>query len=363
MRHDIEKIPVTLLSGFLGSGKTTLLNRLLRAPALARTAVIINEFGQIGIDRSLLELVPGEVVQLDSGCLCCGLLNGFRETLASLIERRARGEIPAFERVLVETTGLADPAPLLQTLLKDGLLRPHFILSGLTTVVDAAFGERTLLEHREARVQVALADRLIVTKTDLTADRCPERLAARLHRLNAHAPWTVAGPDGLDPAAVLGGGSAAASAALPGLHALPEGDGVGESGLRHDPAIVSEAFVLERPATWSGVAAWMDVVREFFGERMLRCKGLLEVESAGGPVLIQGVRNVFAPPLPLRAWPDADRRSRLVGISSGLEPGLLRLSLGLLHAEPGTFRPATLADLRRDYSPPRGSAAGMRGLP
>jgi len=322
------KIPVTLLTGFLGSGKTTLLNGMVTRPLRARTVVIINELGQIGIDRALLGVMPGEVVQLDSGCLCCGMLNSFRDTLVSLLEKRARREIPAFERVLVETTGLADPTPILQSLLRDPLLVPCYSLAGVTTAVDAVFGALNLASHREARVQVALADRLIVTKADLRQGECPAPLRDALRVLNATAPLRVASrgriaaadspeDEWLEPAADR-------------FYALPPHDGP-----RHEAEIVSEAFIIEHRVGWSGLAAWMQFMRERVGDGLLRCKGFLLIAELNRPVVIQGVRQVFAAPRPLADWPDGDHRSRLVCISQSLEPGLLRRNLDLLATERG----------------------------
>jgi G3E family GTPase len=326
-----SKIPVTVLSGFLGSGKTSLLNRLLRLPSLADTAVIVNEIGEIGIDQALIRGTTDEVVQLASGCLCCGLLNSLRETLLALHERRARGELTRFERVVVETTGLADPAPLIQTLLRDPLLAPFFGFGGLTTTVDAHFGAATLAQHVEARMQVAFAERLLLTKTDLTAGACPEALRRALGELNADAPRVVPGTEPLDPELVFG--SASEPRGTVPYVALPA-----VSGPRHPDGIVTESFLIEAPVTWAGLAAWMAGVRDTAGARLLRCKGLLLIAETGRPVLIQGVRNLFAAPQRLAHWPDADHRSRLVCISQGLEPGELRRSLSWLQAEPGTFR-------------------------
>lgn len=383
------RIPVTVLTGFLGSGKTTLLNALLRRPELADTAVIVNEIGAVDVDRDLLAGSADDVLLLDSGCLCCAMLNSFRETLASLYERRARGELAPFRRVIVETTGLADPAPILQTLLRDSVVGGLFELHRLVATVDALHGEAELAEHAECEAQVAMADRLVVTKTDLTGGVAPAALLEALQRLNPTAPVvsTVAGA--VEPEVLIGpdvpaasvpatpgreapgaASRAAAAAAEPAPDAppyaiMPAAPHSASHGrffaasvtARHDAAIVTESFVIERPVTWAGLAAWMDSVREFFGARMLRCKGILAVGDPGAPVVVQGVRTVFSRPEKLARWPGEDQSSRLVCISRGIEAGLVEASLALLHAEPGTFRPATIDELRGALRDARAASA------
>jgi len=343
------RIPVTVLTGFLGSGKTTLLNALLRRPELADTAVIVNEIGAVDVDRDLLAGSADDVLLLDSGCLCCAMLNSFRETLASLYERRARGELPPFRRVIVETTGLADPAPILQTLLRDSVVGGLFELHRLVATVDAVHGEAEIAEHAECETQVAMADRLVITKTDFTGGVVPPALLDALQRLNPAAPIVSATAGAVDPAVLIGADAQAvpASAASEAQRAASGRFFAAPVSARHDATIVTESFVIERPVTWAGLAAWMDAVREFFGARMLRCKGILLVGDPGAPVVLQGVRTVFSRPEKLARWPGEDHRSRLVCISRGIEPGHVRASLALLHAEPGTFRPATLDELLR----------------
>jgi G3E family GTPase len=265
------------------------------------------------------------------------MLNSFRETLADLYGRRTRGDVPAFARVLVETTGLADPAPILQCLLRDSFVAHYYRLAALITTVDAVFGERELNDHSECARQVALADRLIVTKTDLTGGACPPSLVSRLRAINPTAPLVDS-----------------SNAALPLQAVFPIAADAGRaervervsSAHSHDnDTIRSESFVLEQPVTWAGLAGWVDLTREFFGRGMLRCKGIVEVADSGRPYLIQGVQGVFASPLRLDIWPDDDHRSRLVCITRGIDAVHLRASLACLHALPGTYRPASIDDL------------------
>lgn len=334
------RVPVLVVTGFLGSGKTTFVNALLRHPRLQRTAVIVNEFGEVGVDNLLVAGAVDNILLLEGGCLCCGMLGTLRETLLDLYGRQSAGEIPPFERVLVETSGLADPAPILQTLLRDSLVGPYFALDGLVALVDALLGEAELEQHREAVQQVAMADRLLVTKTDLTNNRCPPALAARLRGLNVTAPIETAQFGVVDPTYVFGCNEVCADT-LKAARA--------EAMAGHEPShpskVRTEAFVIDRAVSWAGLAAWTDAVREFFGEKLLRCKGVLSVTGVAGPVVVQGVQKVFTTPLVLERWPNAERRSVLVCISMNLDTEMLRATLKLLHAEPGTYRPSSLDDL------------------
>ena len=340
------RIPVTVLTGFLGSGKSTLLNRLLRHPDLADTAVVVNELGEIGIDQLLVAGVCDNVLLLDSGCLCCTALNSFRETLADLQARRASGELPAFRRLVVETTGLADPGPILQSLLRDSLVTHYYSLDGLVTTVDAVFGEAELAQYVECRQQVSLADRLLVTKSDQTGGACPAALRGQLRALNQAAPILVV-PDGAVPPAALLGAAAPAET----RHTM-----VDTAGQRHTDGVRTDSFVIDGEIRWAGLAGWCDALCEFFGSRILRCKGILLIADIDRPVLVQGVQSVFAAPLTLPRWPDDDRRSRLVVISRGVDERELRATLSLLHAEPGTFRPGSLQELLA--TPPERAGGG-----
>jgi G3E family GTPase len=329
-----DRIPVAVVTGFLGSGKTTLLNALLRHPELRDTAVIVNELGEIGLDHLLVVGGDENVVLLNAGCLCCAMLGTFKETLADLSYRRARAEVPPFARVIVETTGLADPAPILQSLLRDSFLSAYYALGGVTTTVDAVLGEAELGRHPEAVKQAAVADHLVVTKTDLTDGAIPESLRADLERLNPTARVFL-GRAALSPATLFAG-RAVPLATPAAMH---------EGHHHHAADIRADSFILDGPATWAGIAAWSDFAREFFGHKLLRCKGLLVVERMPGPVLIQGVQTVFANPERLADWPDADRRSRLVCITQGIDKAVVDASLSLFAAEPGTYRPASIAEL------------------
>ena len=338
----MNRVPVYLLSGFLGSGKTTLLNALLKHPQFADTAVVVNEFGEIGFDHLLIQRSRDNVVLLEAGCLCCTIADSLHETLADLNFRKVRGEVPAFERVVIETSGLADPAPILNTLLGNRLVTDHYRLDGVVVTVDAQHAPGQLEAHREVARQVAVADRVVVTKLDLAA--APPELMARLA--------------GFNPGAVLmesRGGSAAAEAFAPGeVHRIrepparesprqPEDD-----VSRHDEHIRAHCFVLERPVSWAGIAAWSRLAAETFGDRLLRCKGLLRIADSGEIVFVQGVQRVFHAPERLRGWPDADHRSRLVCITRDVQEAELRLTLRALDIPAGSDPNITLAELNQE---------------
>lgn len=324
------RIPVTLLTGFLGSGKTTLLNGALRDPRMRGTAVVVNELGEIGLDHLLVAGSAENVVLLESGCLCCGLLNSLRETLLDLLARSLSGRLPPLRHIVVETTGLADPAPALQSLLRDPLVLRDFRLDGVVTTVDAVAGESSLESQPEARAQVTLADRLVVTKTDLTGGRVPAALRARLRGLNPMAGRSIAlrGDDAalLEPGAGDGGAFACAPTSLPAAGPPPPA--------RHGAGVRSASMHIPAMVEWAGLAGWIEFARAEFGPALLRCKGLVRVRGVEQPVLVQGVQGVFAAPRLLEVPPPPGLAPFLTFIHRGLDDAGLRASLRMLDAEP-----------------------------
>ena len=315
------RLPVTVVTGFLGSGKTTLIGRLLRHPGMNRAAVIVNEFGEIGIDHELIAASSESVTLLNNGCLCCVVRTDLQETLRTLFAQRRAGEVIDFDRVLIETSGLADPAPVIQTLATDTLLAAQYRLDGVVTLVDAVNGLGQLEREAEAVKQAALADRLLVTKTDL-ADATA--LRERLRGLNAHAEIADVVQGEIDPAYLtnIGLASARADAAQVGRWlGAGRGDGayLGAVVPRHDRAIATFTLWFDRPFGWQTFSAAMELLTSLRGQDLLRVKGLLNVEGEAGPVVVQGVQHVFDPPVTLAAWPSGDRRSRLVFITRGID--------------------------------------------
>jgi G3E family GTPase len=339
-----ERIPVTLLTGFLGSGKTTLANRFLRRPSLANTAVIVNELGEIGLDHLLVERGDDNVLLLDSGCLCCALQGGLRETLADLFVRRAAGSVPRFERVVVETTGVADPGPIANALVLDALLRAEFRLAAIVTTVDALHAMRQLREEPEAVRQVVLADVLITTKTDLAAPEAVAALRMRLEELNPTARKATSLRGDVDPDLLFPERRTAAIVPAAGERLWHSVRGVSVAGAR-ERRFTTFARRLEHPVHWPGVAAWTALVSERCGERLLRVKGLLAVGEERAPVAIHAIGGFFHPPERLDRWPSADHTSRLVCIGRDIDQAELERSLRALALEDGAECGVLFADL------------------
>jgi G3E family GTPase len=308
------RTPVALVTGYLGSGKTTLIRALLEDPGLGETAVIVNELGEIGIDHAILRRVDERTVLLASGCVCCTLRG-------DLVDRRARGEIPAFERVVVETTGVADPAPIVATLVSEPLVRHQYALESVIATVDAQHG----LRGAESERQIAAADVLVVTKGDI-AD--PGPVERTIGRLNPVASVVRAVQGDVDAALLLGRGREGAS------YNLSQGSPRGASGPHdhlHEDDVAAVSLVLDGPVDWLGFGVWLTMLLHARGREILRVKGLLDV-GGDGPLLLDAVQHVVHPPMHLDAWPDDDRRSRLVVIGRGFTGEELERSLAVFQS-------------------------------
>ncbi len=340
------RVPVTLLTGFLGAGKTTVLNAILSDSTAGRVAVIVNEFGDAGLDHDLIAESEDEVVLMQSGCLCCSVRGDLARTMADLLQRRAQDEI-AFERVVIETTGLADPGPILQTLQVDRFLARMTRMDGVVTVADAANGPATLDAQFEAVSQAAIADLIVVSKPDLIAEEALLRFEARLRSLN---------PTGQILRAVRGAGIARrfwglsamrqgvaqpdvlawTSAPAPSADPLSNLTGLAPSKVApvgvspHDARIGSASIVLDDPIPPEVFDLWLDTLIALRGPDILRIKGIVFLEDVDTPFVFHGVQHIFDAPVPLRDWPKGNRQSRVVVIARDLSQPELQRSLDML---------------------------------
>jgi G3E family GTPase len=327
-----ETTPVTVLTGFLGAGKTTLLNHLLRQPELARTAVLVNEFGEIGLDHLLVEKLDDTTVLLNAGCLCCTIRGDLARVLREMLPRARRDEIA---RIVVETTGLADPVPILATLMSDPVAASAYRLDGIVTVIDAVNGETNLDTHEEAVRQVAVADRIIVSKADL-ADS--SGLWSRVRRLNPGAAVAESLHGAIDPAFVLQGGLFDPTSKSPEMRGWLDAAAFdGEHDHHHDPnrhdaRISAFCITLDQPLDWSAVSMWLQMLIASKGDHLLRIKGILNIKDADRPIAIHGVRHLVHPPVKLKAWPEGDpRTSRVVFITRDLPRAPIEAGLRAFH--------------------------------
>ena len=318
---EVPSIPVSVITGFLGSGKTTLLNHLLGHPAMEETAVLINEFGDVGLDHLLVQEVSEDIVLLNSGCICCTVRGDLIDSLRELFIKRLRGEVPRFRRVLIETTGLADPAPVIHTLMSDPVIVERYRMDGIVTTVDAVLGDGQLDAHEESLKQAAVADRIVITKTDLADDGAVAALRRRLGGLNPGAALIVAEHGRVEPKALLDSGLYDPETKTPDVRRWLNEEAYAERHQhhhdvnRHDARIGAFCITADEPIPWDGFITFLEALLGTHGENVLRVKGVLNVAGQDRPVAVHGVQHVFHPPTALPAWTGEDRRSRLVFIT------------------------------------------------
>lgn len=305
-----HRIPVTVVTGFLGAGKTTLLRAFLATPEGQGTAVVVNEFGATGIDDALVRSSTDETVLLGNGCMCCITRTDLQQALRRMVIERERGELPAFKRIVIETSGLADPSPILQTFATDRALGEVFHIEAVVTVVDAETGGDTLTWSSEARRQAILADRLVITKTDIAGEGAADALSTQLRALNPGAEILEAVNGELDPSRLT---EPAADQRNAFVAEAAHSDGIG-------------SFVIadNTPMPWPAFAKAMDTLMALRGPDLLRVKGFLDVEGCQGPVVVQFVQHLAHPPVELNAWPGNNRQSRVVFITKNISERQVR---------------------------------------
>lgn len=349
-----DKIPISILTGFLGSGKTTVLNRLVRHPDMAKALVIINEFGEIGLDHELVEGAIDDMVLLQSGCLCCTVRSDLIETLQSMVGKADRGEISRFDRVVIETTGLADPAPILQAFISETSLTRRFSLDGVIATVDAQAGEATLDRHIEAVKQAAVADRILLTKVDLVDESQRAASERRLRALNPAAPIIRTTADSIiDPALLFGVGLFDPSGKNPDVQRWIDEEKYANAGHgdehhhdheahthahhdvnRHDEHIHAVCLVFDDPIPGEVLDRWLSSLFLLRGPDLLRFKAIINVVELPGPLIVHGVQHVIHPPVTLKSWPSDDRRTRMVFITYDVDETALRSSFQQFAAQP-----------------------------
>ena len=343
-RAPADLIPVTVLTGFLGSGKTTVLSRLLGRPAFANTAVVINEFGEISLDHALVQKTSEDIVELQGGCLCCTARGDLLGALQDLFRRRKHGMVPPFERVVVETTGLADPAPILHTLMRDRLIVAVYRLDGVVATVDCVNGHDTLEAHGESVKQAAVADRLLLTKTDLAKPAAVDALRLRLRTLNPSAPMFAIENGRTEPAMLFDIGLYEVESKSPDVRRWLRDESLAEGGdasdhdhhhdaNRHDDSIRAYCVVRDTPVSGAAFGYFLESLIAGKGADLLRVKGIVNVaERPETPAVIHGVQHLFHPVQWLDAWPDEDRRTRIVFITRDIPKAAIERFLDALEA-------------------------------
>jgi G3E family GTPase len=345
-----ERIPVTVLTGFLGSGKTTVLNGLIKHQALRRTAVVINEFGEIGLDHELVQKTDENFILVQNGCICCTVRGDLISTLEDLASRQKRREIAPLERVVIETTGLADPAPILHTLMNDKSLLEHYVLGAVVTTIDVVNGLRTLDNHEEAVKQAGISDLLLLTKIDLASPDVISALLDRITSINPGAKTLRAINGEVRPAEFFAAGLYRLESKTADVHNWLNAEAYAEDHPhthvhhydhhhdqakedernRHGDRIRAHCIIREQPISWAGFSDWLDLISAMRGDDLLRVKGIVNVvEHPSRPIVIHGVQHIFHPPIQLDEWPSDDHRTRIVFITRDIDKEVIEDTLSV----------------------------------
>lgn len=353
---DESPIQVSLLTGFLGSGKTTLLNKLVKHPDMLETVVLINEFGEIGLDHQLVEQIDDTTILLNAGCLCCTVQGDLVNTLSELFIKRVKKQVPYFRRVLIETTGLADPAPIIHMMMTAPVISNRYALDGIITTVDAVNADGQLNRHPESVKQAAVADRIVITKSDLAEPAELDALSKRLDALNPGAPKVFAvmgeiGPDQLFDSGLYDPKSKTVDvqrwlreeAYVKDDHGHDHGHDHdhdhdhGHDVNRHDESISAFCVTRDEPIDWEAFVAFVRILIGQHGEKLLRIKGILNIVGRDRPIAVHGVQHMFHDPAELAEWPDDDRRSRIVFITHDLDRSVIEDKLDSLTEQAATL--------------------------
>jgi hypothetical protein len=321
-----SKKPVNDITGFLGSGKTTLISQLIRHPEMRRVAVVINEVGEIGIDHDLVASSTENITLLSNGCICCSVRTDMQETLRDLFARRSVGEVYDFDRIIIETTGLADPAPVLQTLVSDTLLEAQFRFDGLVTLADAVNLTDQAKNQSEIVKQLAIADKILLTKSDLMSDQQLINVEELIRSINQEAPILKVLHGKIEPKELMNIGLSSSKSSEKILHFLREDDGtekyLGSFIQAHSSKIKTLSLRFEKPFTWNAFSSALDLLSNLRGPDLLRMKGIVNVENK--PVVVQGVQHIFHPPVHLMDWPSADQSSRIEFKTRNIEASMIK---------------------------------------
>ena len=373
MRRPPPPIPLTILTGFLGAGKTTCLNQLVQNPALSNTLILINEFGAVGLDHLFIEKVDGDMILMSSGCICCTIRGDLVTTLEDLLKRLDNGRIKAFDRVILETTGLADPAPILHAIMYHPYLMLRYRLNGVITVVDAVNGAATFDAHEEAVKQAAVADRLIITKTDMAEGaKNLNGIVTRLKALNPSAQILVSEEGETTIEQLLNCGLynpdtktprvrdwLNAEAVIDAHEHAPHGDHRHTDINRHDDHIRAYCLTSDTPLTPSSFDIFIELLRQTHGPKLLRVKGIVALtDDPRRPVVIHGVQHIFHPPHRLENWPDQDQRTKIVFILKDLDEKFIEGLYAALTSQPAPDQPDASVLINNPLAPKSGGLLG-----